>query len=90
MTRLSFCGPHADLNVVAQARETVHQLALRKIGEVAAHHVGHFGLGNAHSLGRCLLRQAQGAHSFPDLDHQASFDLELVSIRQTKVGKRIV
>ncbi len=30
--------PHLDFDVVAEAIQTIHQLALRQIGEVAAHH----------------------------------------------------
>ena len=48
--------PHLDLNVVAQPGEAVHQLTLGKIAEVAAHHVGNFGLRDAHQLGGCWRR----------------------------------
>ena len=39
-----FGRTYLDFNVVAESGEAVHQLALRQVGEVSTHHVGHFGL----------------------------------------------
>ena len=44
------CRPQADLNVIAKPGWTVHQFALRFVGEINAHHVGDVGVGDAHAL----------------------------------------
>ena len=74
-----------DLDVVAQPIQAVHQLSFRQVGEVAFQHGRHLGLGNAHSLGGGLLRQAKLAHGLGDLDDQAGFDLQFVSARSAKI-----
>ena len=73
-------GPYLDFNVVAKPGKAVHQLALGQIAEVAAHHVGNFGLRDAHHLGSLLLCETPAAHGLPDLDDQAGFDLELFCV----------
>lgn len=81
--------PDLDFNVVAQPVQTVHQLALGQIGEVAPQHGRHLGLRDAHALGGSLLSDAHRAHGLGDLDDQAGLDLELVGIRQAQIGKHI-
>lgn len=81
--------PHLDFNVIAQPGEAIHQLALGQIAEVAAHHVGDFGLRDAHQLRSLLLREAPATDGLPDLDDQAGFDLELFCVSQAEVGKHV-
>lgn len=57
MPNLGVTGPESDLDVVTEPRQTIHQLALEEIAEVAAHHVEHLGLGDAHAPRRVQLRQ---------------------------------
>ena len=81
--------PDLVFNVVAQSVQTVPQLALGQIGEVAPQHGRHLGLGDAHALGGSLLSDAHRAHGLGDLDDQAGLDLELVGIGQAQIGKHI-
>ena len=62
MPDLSLGRTNLDFNVVAKPREAIHQFSLGQIGEVTTHHVGHLGLGNAHSFGSLYLSQTAAAH----------------------------
>ena len=56
-----------DFNVVSEPVQALHQLALRQVGEIAAHRAGYLGLRNPHPPARFLLAQPhrpQGAQSF--------------------------
>ena len=74
MPDVRFGWAYANLNVVAQPRQAVHQLALGEVGEITAHHVGNFWLSNAHPFGGFLLSQAKVTHGLSYLDHQARLD----------------
>ena len=80
MSDFSLGRTNLNFYVVAQPRKAVHKFALGQVGEVAAHHVRDFGLGDAHPFGSLLLSQTKAFHCFPDFDHQARFDLEFFSI----------
>ena len=58
---------HLDLNVVAQPREVVHQFALGQIADVAAQHVGNFGLRETGSdlSGRVMQAPSQALLALP-------------------------
>ena len=70
--------PDLDFNVVAQSVQTVPQLALGQIGEVAPQHGRPLGLGDAHR-----------ARGLGDLDDQAGLDFELVGIGQAQICNHI-
>ncbi len=58
---------HLDFNIVSKAVQARHQLALGQVGEVAAQHRRHFGLGNAHpSAGLAPRLVLPGV--FPEID----------------------
>jgi len=78
-----------DLDVVAEPVQAVHQLAFGEVGEVAAQHARHFGLGDAHAERRLVLSEAEFADCLGDLDYQAGFDLEFVGAGQAQVGKDV-
>ncbi len=77
--------PHLDFNVVAEAIQAIHQLALGQVGEISVHHARHLRLRDAHAFGCRLLGEAEGTHRLPDLDHQAGLDLQFLGIGQSQV-----
>jgi hypothetical protein len=68
---------YLDLDVVPEAVQARHQLALGQVGEVAAQHGRDLRLRDSHAAPGLLLRQAEAAHGARDLDDQAGLDLEL-------------
>ena len=82
-------GLDPDFDVVAEPVQAVHQLSFGQIGEVAAQHVRHLRLCDAHPTGRLVLGQAEFAHGLDDLDHEAGFDLEFVGTGQAEIRKNI-
>src|SRR5262245_54346838 len=84
------CGRvHLDLDVVPETIQAVHQLALRKVGEVAAHHPRYLRLRDAHAPAGLFLGQPETTHGASDLDHQAGLDLELLSIKQAEIAEDV-
>ena len=59
-----------DFNVISKSCQAIHQFALRQIGEVTTHHVGDFGLGDAHAFGSFLLRQGKAIRMTGSLAHE--------------------
>jgi len=82
-------APDLDLDVIAKAVQALHQLALGKVGEIAAHQAGNFGLRQTHPVAGFLLGQAKTPDCASDFDDQAGLDFELFGIGQTQVEKHV-
>lgn len=83
------CGLQFDFDVVAKAVKALHELALREVGEVAAHQAGYLCLRDADAPRCFLLGETEAADGSRDLNRQTGFDLQLFRMRKSKVAKDV-